>query len=125
MRQSLDVVLAGEILPGVSVRGVLSDRETPLQTDGRTTELTDLDRLYLQVEGPGASMTLGDFALRGPPGLYAVRLPPGNRSPWRSDLIVLTRFTFRLAEASYRVTYLLGPTAHPTLEQANFYQIVG
>jgi len=25
---------------------------------------------------------------------------------------------------SYRVTYLLGPTAHPTLEQANLYQIV-
>lgn len=35
--------------------------------------------------------------LRGPPGPYAARLPPGNRSPWRSDLIVLTRFTFQLS----------------------------
>jgi hypothetical protein len=70
VRQSLDVALSGEVVPGVSVRGVLSDRETPLQPEGRTTELSDLDRLFLEVQGPGASMTLGDFQLRGPEGLF-------------------------------------------------------
>ncbi|MFB3909135.1 MAG: hypothetical protein ACE15D_12110 [Candidatus Eisenbacteria bacterium] len=70
LRQSLDVALTGEIAPGVTVRGVLSDRETPLQPEGRTTELSDLDRVYLQVEGRGASMLLGDFQLRGPGGLF-------------------------------------------------------
>jgi hypothetical protein len=71
VRQSLDVSLSGEIVDGVTVRGVLSDRQTPLQAEGRTTELSDLDRIYLQVDGPGASMTLGDFQLRGPSGLFS------------------------------------------------------
>ena len=71
VRQSLDVSLSGEIVEGVRVRGVLSDRQTPLQAEGRTTELSDLDRVYLEVEGPGAGMMLGDFALRGPPGLFS------------------------------------------------------
>jgi hypothetical protein len=70
VRQSLDVSLSGEVVTGVSVRGVLSDRETPLQAEGRTTELTDLDRVFLEVEGPGAQMTLGDFRLDGPTGLF-------------------------------------------------------
>jgi hypothetical protein len=70
VRQSLDVSLSGEIVEGVRVRGVLSDRQTPLQAEGRTTELSDLDRVFLQVEGPGAGMMLGDFVLRGPAGLF-------------------------------------------------------
>ncbi|MBD3161477.1 MAG: hypothetical protein GF346_04660, partial [Candidatus Eisenbacteria bacterium] len=70
VRQSLDVALSGTVAPGVEVRGVLSDRETPLQSEGRTTELADLDRVYLQVDGPGAGMTLGDFTHAGPPGLF-------------------------------------------------------
>jgi hypothetical protein len=70
LRQSLDVSISGTIVPGVSVRGVLSDRQTPLQPEGSTTELSDVDRVYLQIDGPGASMTLGDFSLRGPPGLF-------------------------------------------------------
>ena len=70
VRQSLDLSISGEITERVMVRGVLSDRQTPLQAEGRTTELSDLDRIYLEVEGPGASMTLGDFSLRGPPGLF-------------------------------------------------------
>jgi hypothetical protein len=70
VRQSLDVSLSGEIVEGVRVRGVLSDRQTPLQAEGRTTDLSDLDRVFLEVEGPGAGMTLGDFVLRGPAGLF-------------------------------------------------------
>ncbi len=70
LRQSLDVSMSGEIVSGVTVRGVLSDRQTPLQAEGQTTELSDVDRVYLQVDGPGASLTLGDFALRGPAGLF-------------------------------------------------------
>ncbi len=71
VRQSLDVNLSGEIVSGVSVRGVLSDRGTPLQPEGSTTELSDLDRVLLEVEGPSAGMTLGDFVLRGPAGGFA------------------------------------------------------
>ena len=70
VRQSLDVSLSGEIVEGVRVRGVLSDRQTPLQAEGRTTELSDLDRVFLEVEGPRAGMVLGDFVLRGPGGLF-------------------------------------------------------
>jgi len=97
VQQSLDVSLTGEVVPGVSVRGVLSDRQTPLQPEGRTTELTDLDRIFLQVDGPGASMTLGNFELHGPAGLFTaydrqlegVRIQ-GKRGPGQASLVAAT-----------------------------------
>lgn len=97
VRQSLDVSLSGEIVEGVRVRGVLSDRQTPLQAEGRTTELSDLDRVFLQVEGRGAGMMLGDFVLRGPPGLFTryerqldgIQLT-GQRGPARANLAAAT-----------------------------------
>lgn len=71
VRQSLDVTLGGEITPGVRVRGVLSDRATPLMAEGTTTALAEVDRVYLEVEGKSAGLTLGDFAIRGPQGVFS------------------------------------------------------
>lgn len=64
-QQSLDLTVNGQLSPDVSVRAILTDRNTPLEPEGTSTALEDLDRVLLQVEGSAARMTLGDFTLRG------------------------------------------------------------
>ncbi len=71
LRQSLDLSVFGRIGRDVSVRAVLTDRDTPLQPEGTSTELQDLDRVLVEVEGPRARMRLGDFELRLPESRFA------------------------------------------------------
>ena len=61
LEQSLDLSINGRIGRNVTVRAVLTDRDTPLQPEGTSAQLQDLDRVLVEVEGPRARMRLGDF----------------------------------------------------------------
>ncbi|MEZ4649258.1 MAG: hypothetical protein R3E97_10870 [Candidatus Eisenbacteria bacterium] len=61
LEQSLDLSINGRIGRNVTVRAVLTDRDTPLQPEGTSAQLQDLDRVLVEVEGPKARMRLGDF----------------------------------------------------------------
>lgn len=63
LEQSLDLSIQGRIGRDIDVRAILSDRDTPLQPEGTSTTLEDLDRVLLEVKGPRASMTMGDYYL--------------------------------------------------------------
>lgn len=71
LKQSLDLSVNGRIGREVKVRAILTDRNTPLQPEGTSTTLQDLDRVLLEVEGPGARMTVGDYFLSLPPSEFA------------------------------------------------------
>ncbi|TET77081.1 MAG: hypothetical protein E3J41_07935 [Candidatus Cloacimonadota bacterium] len=61
--QSLRVNITGEITKGLSISGVLSDENTPLEPEGTTESLEELDRIYVTVKGRGIGATLGDYIL--------------------------------------------------------------
>ena len=63
LRQSLDLHATGQVAPGVDVLAVLSDRNTPVSSEGSTRELRELDKLLLEIKGPGAGATLGDLSV--------------------------------------------------------------
>ena len=71
LRQSLDLNVSGRLAPAVEVLAVLSDRNTPLTTEGGTRELAELDRILLEVKGPRAAGLLGDWTLRQERGEFA------------------------------------------------------
>ncbi|MEO6461467.1 MAG: hypothetical protein ABIP29_00135, partial [Candidatus Eisenbacteria bacterium] len=71
LRQSLDLNVSGRLAPEVEVLAVLSDRNTPLTTEGGTRELAELDRILLEVKGPHAAGLLGDWTLRQERGEFA------------------------------------------------------
>lgn len=77
LEQSLDLTVQGTIGRDVDVRAVLTDRDAPLQPEGTSTTLDDLDRILVEVRGPRAEMTLGDFA---------VALPQSEFAPYRRQL---------------------------------------
>jgi len=62
LEQSLDLVVRGQLAENVKVRAVLTDRATPLQPEGTTAELSDLDQVLIEVDAPGAALRLGDVA---------------------------------------------------------------
>jgi len=69
--QSLDLTVRGQVGRDVQVRAVLTDRQSGLAASGSSAALQDLDRVLVEVEGPRARMTLGDFALETPPSAFA------------------------------------------------------
>jgi hypothetical protein len=60
LKQSLDLSVTGNIGPDVRIQAILTDRETPLQPEGTTRELEDLDQVFLRIQAPGAQVDLGD-----------------------------------------------------------------
>ena len=59
----LRLSLEGAVAPGVALRAALTDEDTPILPEGTTQQLSDLDRVYVEVDGPGARARLGDVDL--------------------------------------------------------------
>jgi hypothetical protein len=64
VEQSLRVTLFGTISEGIEVNGVLSDQSVPFQPEGTTTELDEIDKVYVEVKGDDFRARLGDQVLR-------------------------------------------------------------
>jgi hypothetical protein len=63
LRQSLDLRLSGKVSRDVTLLAILSDQDVPFQPEGSTAELSDLDRILVQLESPRAGASLGDVNL--------------------------------------------------------------
>jgi hypothetical protein len=55
--------MSGKIASNVDVTASLTDENIPLQPEGTTQQLQDIDKVFIQVRGTDASATLGDFTL--------------------------------------------------------------
>ncbi len=63
LTSGLRLDIGGEIAPGVTVSGALTDSDTPIVPEGTTQTLSDFDRVFVRVDGPGANARLGDIDL--------------------------------------------------------------
>ncbi|WP_412060397.1 hypothetical protein [Rubrivirga sp. IMCC45206] len=68
---ALRLSLEGEVAPGVALRAALTDEDTPILPEGTTRQLSDLDRVYVEVDGPGVRARLGDVDLALPGTAFA------------------------------------------------------
>lgn len=59
--QTLQATIEGEVTPTIRVRALLSDNNLPIQPAGNTEELEYFDKVFVEIEGPRARATLGDF----------------------------------------------------------------
>ncbi len=51
----------GTVAGNINVSALLSDEDLPLQPEGTTEELEDLDKILIKIEGKNLSATLGDY----------------------------------------------------------------
>ncbi|UCH85346.1 MAG: hypothetical protein JSW50_06565 [Candidatus Latescibacterota bacterium] len=61
--QTLSATVEGDLTPSIHVKALLSDNNLPVQPEGNTQELEYLDKVYVELTGPMAGATLGDFAV--------------------------------------------------------------
>jgi hypothetical protein len=64
VEQSLRVSVTGRIGEDVRLTALLSDQNIPLQPEGNTQRLEELDEVLIRVDAPRGSATLGDFVAR-------------------------------------------------------------
>jgi hypothetical protein len=84
LRQSLDLAISGSLAPGVTLTGVLSDRNTPLTAEGGTQELQALDRVLIELHAPQANASFGDIGVTYRDGEFGriERRLQGARGEW-------------------------------------------
>lgn len=60
LESALNLTVVGNVGGNVDVTAALSDQSTPLQPEGTTESLNELDKVYVAVKGPKFGVTLGD-----------------------------------------------------------------
>jgi hypothetical protein len=70
MESGLRLQVEGQIGPDVDVEAFLSDRNTPIQPEGRSQNLDEIDRIHVQVRSPRWKAQLGDIDLNLQNGQY-------------------------------------------------------
>lgn len=62
--------LSGKLTDNINVSGTVTDETIPIQPDGTTAALEELDKVYINVSHPSANMTAGDISLDKNIGRY-------------------------------------------------------
>ena len=92
LSSKLDLQIAGEVAPGITITGNLSDRNVPTIPDGAATSLNEFDAVYLAVDAPTWRGAIGDIQLTFPAQASAdSALQPSMRTVPTSSLTALRR----------------------------------
>lgn len=62
--QSLRIQITGKATKDVEVIAVLSDKTNPIQPEGTTRQLTELDQVFIQIKTPSTMSTMGDHTIQ-------------------------------------------------------------
>ncbi len=102
LRQSLDLSVHGAIAPGLTLTGVLTDRDTPISAQGATQDLQSIDRVLLELKGDQVRASFGDIPVSMSGGEFArvERRVQGVRGGWSSEA-----FSIEAAAASAQGEY--------------------
>lgn len=60
----LQLNLQGQLSENMTVTGTLSDQNTPIQPEGNTQTLDEIDKVYLEVKHPSATIVAGDIDMQ-------------------------------------------------------------
>jgi hypothetical protein len=70
LEQSLRVQVSGKLGEDLGVNAVLSDDNLPVLPEGNTEELGDLNKVFVQIQGPVVGGVVGDFELQRQRGQF-------------------------------------------------------
>ena len=63
LQSGLRLQLSGKLADNIEVVAALTDENTPIQPEGNTAQLQELDKVFIQIRHPNAVATFGDFDL--------------------------------------------------------------
>ncbi|MCY4232702.1 MAG: hypothetical protein OXE59_03020 [Bacteroidetes bacterium] len=71
IESGLRLQMSGELSPGIQVRAALTDENTPILPEGTTQRLSELDRVFIEIDTPYSSARLGDFQYQLDQSIFA------------------------------------------------------
>ena len=72
LNSGLRLQLSGKLSDDIEVVAALTDENTPIQPEGNTERLEELDKVFIQIKHPNAIGTFGDYQLQNRNGEFGV-----------------------------------------------------
>lgn len=72
LNSGLRLQLSGRLTEDIEIVAALSDQNTPIQPEGNTERLEEIDKVFIQIKHPNASGTFGDYQLNRRNGEFGV-----------------------------------------------------
>jgi hypothetical protein len=72
LNSGLRLQLSGKLSDDIEIVAALTDENTPIQPEGNTERLDELDKVFIQVKHPNATGTFGDFQLQKKMGEFGL-----------------------------------------------------
>jgi hypothetical protein len=72
LTSGLRLQLSGKLSNDIEIVAALTDENTPIQPEGNTATLDELDKVFIQVKHPNATGTFGDYELKEKTGEFGV-----------------------------------------------------
>ncbi len=72
LSSGLRLQLSGKLSKDIEVVAALTDENTPIQPEGNTATLEELDKVFIQVKHPNATGTFGDYQLQKQTGEFGL-----------------------------------------------------
>lgn len=63
VNSALNINVSGKVGENVEVVAALTDQTTPIQPEGTTQNLQEIDKVFIQIKSPTFSATMGDFQI--------------------------------------------------------------
>lgn len=63
VNSSLNINVSGKVADNVEVVAALTDQSTPIQPEGTTQNLQEIDKVFVQIKAPHFAATMGDYTL--------------------------------------------------------------
>jgi hypothetical protein len=70
VNSGMDIQLSGKLSDDINITGAISDKNIPLQAEGTTQKIHDIDRVYLNVYNDQSQITAGDYHIANPSGYF-------------------------------------------------------
>ena len=72
LQSGLRLQLSGKISDDIEIVAALTDENTPIQPEGNTERLDELDKVFIRIKHPNASATFGDYDLNVRTGEFGI-----------------------------------------------------
>ena len=72
LQSGLRLQLSGKLSDDIEIVAALTDENTPIQPEGNTERLEELDKVFIQIKHPNAVGTFGDYQLTRKTGEFGV-----------------------------------------------------
>lgn len=72
LNSGLRLQLSGNLTEDIEIVAALTDQNTPIQPEGNTERLEEIDKVFIQIKHPNATGTFGDYNLTNRNGEFGV-----------------------------------------------------